>query len=268
MKELIARKKVLIAVFLVIAVVSGGLTYWWRMESAEKNYRAHIEKAQQYENQGKDEKAIKELEKALKFIAPNDAKKKEEVKNKIAALIKKVEENKKRVNTATDTNGGGGSTGGNKKPGGDDSSTDASSGIPGAQVDVSGVDLIKLLPSSFESLSSSPVGDTNIASVRFDDVDADISYIVYVYRLDSPEKAYNRAKLSVKEVFNKNVSELKLTGDFKGQTGYYGEKDLGQSILTFSYSSILYECLMKSNFLDTPDRKSKLLSLQKSVKKP
>lgn len=268
MKEFISKRKVYIAAVLLIVIAVAGAAYWWRMESAEENYRAHVEKARQYEKQGKNEEAIKELEDAKKFVAPNDTVKKKEIENKIAALEKKIEENKKGASTAPSSNGDEDFTSGSEKPGGDGPTTGNSPVIPGASVDVSGIDLVKLLPASFESFNSSPTGDTDIASVRFDDVDANTSYFIYVSRLDSPEKAYNRAKLSVKEVFKRNVSDLKLTGDFKGQTGHYGERDLGQAILTFSYSSILYECLIRSGSLDTPGKKSKLLSLQKGVKKP
>lgn len=268
-----------IAAFLILVIVVAGAFYWWQVESREQNYRAHIEKARQYEKQGKNEAAIKELQEALKYIPFNDASAKKQIEKKILTLKKEVEKSKKREVAGSRPGEGssGGSDGGSKSESsgndsgfkgdtGNDSTSDAQ--VPGATVDVKGVKLESLLPSSFGDMRSSPTGDSDVASVRFDDPDSNTTYIIYAYRMDSPEYAYERARFTTKEMYKKNAQEVKLLGDFSGQIGYYGENGQGDSILTFSFSSILFECLVRSDYLDTEGKKSKLIELAKGLKKP
>lgn len=271
--NLISSKKNIAIMALILFIVAGGLFYWWRMETSQRAYESHASKAAKLEKMGNEKAALREYEKALKYLPLNEEESLKKTKKTIARLKRKIEEESKKTAEVNDST----STAGTDSPGvagadGGDSGGDSGGGaevvIPGANVDVSKVVLAELLPNKFENLHSEPMSGKEVASVRFDDASSESVIIIYVYRLSTAKEAFERAKASIEELYVNDASKVNLRGYYSGQQGYCGVSAQGDVMLSFSYSSLVFECLARSKTLDKAEIKEKLAALQGDIKKP
>lgn len=249
------NKKILLALFLAFLVlVLAGVSYF-KSTSNENAFNTHLKKAEEFEKQGRFSTAIEELNKALKYVSQNEQKKRTLAEKKLKELKEKLKKEEAAKEGTESANNGNGSSGN-------------STATPVEPPLVKIRSLASLLPERFEGIESKPVESKDVASVRFDDVDSRTTYIVYVYRHKDADSADNFIKVSREKTFSKNVREISLEGAYKGLKGFYGENDQGDSALSFAYSNLVFEILMRTETIDTSNRLKFLLKLQQGLKKP
>lgn len=264
------RKLAILIVLAVLAAASLGF-YWWKTTTSQKQIEEHVAAAEQFERVRNYEKALKELEEALRYVAVNDEATRDELEQKIDELKQKVEQTK-RISGSSESESTSSAQGGSAAE--DDNQSSNGGGAdkqPESPQEPETVDVAMLgtlLPTSFSGLEGNLADGEEIASVRFDDLASDSTYLIYVYRQSDPEAADRLVKSVTENVYNINVREVSLRGDFEGFTGLFALNEQGDAGIFFAYGPLNFECLVRTTTLSDEQKFNKLLELQSLIKKP
>lgn len=265
-----SRKKLIILVVLAVLAAASFGFYWWKTTTSQERLEEHIASAEEFERVHDYDKAINELKEALKYVAVNDEETRSELEQKLEELQQKVEQSK----AAASSESPGGTQDG-QQPAGEDGSDGDTGTEPSGQEDtstepesVSITMLGALLPTDFSGIKGNLSDGEGVASVRFDDLASDSTYLVYVYRQADPEAADRLVESVTQNVYNVGVQEIELRGEFEGFKGLFALNEQGDAGIFFAYGPLNFECLVRTTTLSDEQKLSRLKELQSLIKKP
>jgi transposase len=259
MKAAINKK---LMAFVILLVILSSFAYYYRINTLERAYQKNLSEAVKAEKSGNLEKALKEYQEALASLPLNDSQKKAELKKKIKEIKEKIEGNKVAENDS-----GNGSSG-NIQNGNNNASENGNTigtTIP-AVIDIK--DLSALLPEKVFGIDGVIAPGKDIASARYDDVLSRTTYIIYINRFESADRAAKFVMNTSENIFGLNKKIVDCVGSYAGIKGYYGENEQKDAAIYFSYGNLAFELLLRSETLEQEKKLEKLLELQKEVKKP